>query len=387
MQTEKTDCKYFGKCGGCDLIGIPYPEQLLRKGRYLEKQLGKMAASNGCTIENVVAAEDPYYYRNKVHSVFFRDKKGKILRGMYREESHKVVDVSGCLLENRIADAVISEIKHIAETYRMKIYDEDTGYGFLRHVLVRTAVYKGKPSIMAVIVTAQVQFEGKNNFIRLLTKKFPEISTIVQNINNKRTSMVLGERNIVLYGRGYVLDDSLGLEFRISPSSFFQIIPAQTVKLYGLALEMAAPRGTDTVLDAYCGTGTIGLFMSRSAGRVIGVELNREAVKDAIFNAERNKITNAEFICSDATQFMKDCNEKIDILCMDPPRSGSTEEFINAAADLAIPRVVYVSCDPESLSRDLKVFLKKDYVIRRIVPVDMFPHTDKCEAVTLLEKK
>ena len=305
---------------------------------------------------------------------------------MYEEDSHRVVSASGCLLENRTADAIIEEIKRIAVKYRMKIYDEDTGYGFLRHVLVRTAVCKGKPSVMVVLVTGTVMFEGKNNFIKLLKAGFPEITTIVQNINDKQTSMVLGERNITLYGKGYVVDDSLGFEFRISPSAFFQINSAQTVKLYRLALEMASPGPGDTVLDAYCGTGTIGMFMSGSAGHVIGVELNKNAVKDAVDNARRNDIGNIEFVCADATKYMQglDGDTSIDILIMDPPRSGSTNEFISAAAQLKIPRIVYVSCEPETLARDLKAFVSKGYRIERIAPVDMFPQTAKCETCVLL---
>ncbi|MCR5686088.1 MAG: 23S rRNA (uracil(1939)-C(5))-methyltransferase RlmD [Lachnospiraceae bacterium] len=378
-------CKYFAKCGGCAYIDRPYSEQLKLKDELIGGRLGKLAAACGCQPEPVIAADDSFYYRNKVHSVFSRDRKGNIIRGMYEEDSHRVVNVSGCLTEDRTADAVIEEIRRIASKYRMKIYDEDTGYGFLRHVLVRTAQYKGKASIMVVVVTAQVQFEGKNNFIKLIRTAFPEITTIVQNINDRQTSMILGERNITLFGKGYVVDDSLGFEFRISPSSFFQINTAQTKKLYELALKMADPGPDDTVLDAYCGTGTIGMFMSRSAGRVIGVELNRDAVKDAIDNARRNGIDNIQFVCADATKYMLGADtEPVDILVMDPPRSGSTKEFIDAAAKSKIPVVIYVSCEPETLERDLKMFVSKGYRIERIAPVDMFPQTKKCEAVVRL---
>ena len=383
------NCKYFGKCGACSYIDKPYEEQLKLKEKHISGQLGKLAADCGCTIEKIVPAEDPLYYRNKVHSVFSRDRKGNIIRGMYEEDSHKVVSASACLLENKTADAIIEEIKRIAIRYKMKIYDEDTGYGFLRHVLIRTAQYKDHASVMVVIVTGAVMFEGKNNFIKLLRTKFPEITTIVQNINDKRTGMVLGERNITLYGKGYVIDDSLGFEFRISPSAFFQINSAQTAKLYKLAFDMAAPSAKDTVLDAYCGTGTIGMFMSRSAGHVTGVELNRDAVGDARDNARRNKIGNIDFICADATAYLQDLSKSDapDVLIMDPPRSGSTKEFIAAAAHLDIPRIVYVSCDPETLARDLKIFVSKDYRIERIVPVDMFPQTEHIETCVLLGLK
>ncbi|MBP5330731.1 MAG: 23S rRNA (uracil(1939)-C(5))-methyltransferase RlmD [Lachnospiraceae bacterium] len=233
--------------------------------------------------------------------------------------------------------------------------------------------------------------------------------TIVQNINNKHTNMILGERNIVIYGKGYVIDDSLGFEFRISPSAFFQINSAQTGKLYDLALNMASPKSTDHVLDAYCGTGTIRMFLSRRAGHVTGIELNPDAVRDAVENAERNKIENIDFICADATEYLQGLSEEIsdrknnpgkqhcenenaiiakipDILVMDPPRSGSTPEFINAAAKLNIPRIVYVSCDPETLVRDIKLFAGHNYRLERVVPVDMFPQTGHIETVVTIKK-
>lgn len=380
-------CPYFRKCGGCDYIGLPYAEQLAKKQKYVQSLLGDIAKENKCRIEPIVGADEPLYYRNKVHSVFDRDSKGKIIRGMYKEDTHDVVNVSGCLLEDKTADAIIEEIKRLLPSFKLKVYDEDTGYGWLRHVLVRVA----SEGYMVVLVTAEVPFPGKNNFIKALRTRFPEIVTIVQNINNKRTSMVLGERNIVIYGKGFVEDGTLGLKFRISPGSFYQINSAQTKKLYGLALEMASLTGNERVLDAYCGTGTIGMFMSTMAREVIGVELNKDAVKDAVNNARGNKISNITFVNADATKYMQMLagspdSRQIDVLCMDPPRSGSTNEFINAAAALEIPRIVYVSCNPETLARDLKVFTKKGYAVKRIVPVDMFPATGHVETCVLITK-
>ena len=382
-------CKYFGKCGGCSYIDMSYDEQLKIKQDHVSGCL-KMAAANGACkeikIEKIIGADEPYHYRNKVHSVFSRDRKGNIIRGMYREESHDVVNVSGCLLEDETADAIIEEIRHLAVRFKMKIYDEDRGTGFFRHVLIRVA----SKEYMVILVTGEVPFTGKNNFIRVLRGKFPQITTIVQNINNKRTSMILGERNIVIYGKGYVVDDSLGFDFRISPSSFFQINTAQTRKLYDLVLQMADPGPSDVVLDAYCGTGTIGMFLSRKAGRVIGVELNPDAVKDAKENAVKNKVSNIEFICADATKYMQLLSAEkagISILCMDPPRSGSTPEFITAAAKLEIPRIIYVSCNPETLARDLQLFAKNGYKAESAVPVDMFPFTGHVETVVCLSQQ
>lgn len=383
-------CPYEKKCGGCSKINIPYAESLAEKQQFVGKCLAKVMSGKKLNIEPIVGCENPLYYRNKVHSVFGRDMHGKIIRGIYKEESHQLVSVSGCLLENQTADAIIEEIKSLLPSFKLKVYDEDTGYGFLRHVLVRVGNKGGLENIMVVLVTSEVMFPGKNNFITALRKKFPQITTIIQNINNKKTSMVLGERNITIFGTGYIEDDSLGLNFRISPSAFFQINPLQTKKLYSLALEMAALTGSQNVLDAYCGTGTIGMFMASKAAKVTGVELNREAIRDAVSNMRGNSINNMNFVNDDATHYMQllaadpDCPQ-IDVLCMDPPRSGSTAEFIKAAADLNIPRIVYVSCNPVTLARDVAGFMKYGYSLSRAVPVDMFPQTEHVEVVALLQ--
>ncbi len=434
----RSSCPFMKKCGGCSYAGMPYDEQLKKKEATVRRLLGDIAKSQKISIEPVVGADEPLYYRNKVHSVFARNKKGQIIRGMYREESHDVVPVSGCLLENRTADAIIEEVRRLLPSFKLKVFDEDTGYGWLRHVLVRVGNRKvseeadsdasesdaGKSGcglsedIMLILVTAEVPFPGKNNFIKAIRSKFPQISTIIQNINNKRTSMVLGERSITIYGKGYIEDDSLGMRFRISPGAFFQINSAQTRRLYDLAQDMAGLTKKERVLDAYCGTGTIGMFMSRNAAEVTGVELNKAAVKDAIANARGNGISNIRFAAADATEYLRglaaeNCEShesndikqpersnvkqdrkavtdrergEIDVLCMDPPRTGSTPEFIKAAADLKIPRIVYVSCNPETLARDLKLFIKQGYAVKRIVPVDMFPATDHCEVVVSLKR-
>lgn len=394
---NKRVCPFSAHCGGCDYIEKTYPEQLELKMKTVRKNLGELAKAQNIKIENIIEATEPRYYRNKVHSVFARNGRGQIIRGIYREDSHEVVNVSGCLLENKTADAVIEEIKRLLPSFKLKIYDEDTGYGWLRHVLVRVGSHasaeEGKKRItelMVVLVTSEVAFPGKNNFVKALRTKFPMIGTIVQNINDKRTSMVLGERNITVFGKGYIEDDSLGLKFRISPSSFFQINTEQTKKLYSLALEMADLKGNETVLDAYCGTGTIGMFMSSKAKNVVGVELNRDAFRDAISNAKANKINNVLFVNDDATKYMQRMAQSkegsFDLLCMDPPRSGSTPEFIGATAALDIPRVVYVSCNPETLARDLREFVKRGYEVKRIVPVDMFPATEHVETVVLMSR-
>ncbi len=398
-------CPYQKKCGGCDYIGIPYGKQLQMKQERIEKLLLPITRQSRVKAQPIVGADHPEYYRNKVHSVFAGAKGNRILRGIYEKNSHRVVDIKGCKLEDRTADAIIEEIRNLMPSFRMKPYDEDHGVGFLRHVLVRVA----SSGIMVVLVTGEVTFPGKNNFVKALRKKFPEIETIVQNINNKQTSMVLGERNIILYGKGFVVDDRLGLSFRISPSAFFQINTEQTVKLYDLALQEAGLTGKETVLDAYCGAGTIGMFMASHAKQVVGVELNREATRDAYNNAKANRVKNIRFVNQDATEYLeylaflrresrrnvnryeasgeKDVITSFDVLCMDPPRTGSTPRFIKAVAALQIPKVVYISCGPDTLARDLMVFTKLGYKVDRITPVDMFPQTEHVETVVLLSRK
>lgn len=238
--------------------------------------------------------EDPYYYRNKVHAAFGRDRKGNVISGIYEEKSHRIVSVDDCMIEDKKSQEIIRTIRGMLKSFKIKTYDEDTGYGLLRHVLVRRGFSTGE--IMVVLVTVSPIFPSKNNFVKALRKEHPEITTVVLNVNDRQTSMVLGDRNIVLYGPGFIKDRLMGLTFRISPSSFYQVNPVQTEVLYGKAMEFAAMTGKERVIDAYCGTGTIGIIASGNARDVIGVELNRDAIRDARMNARENKIRNVRFV-------------------------------------------------------------------------------------------
>jgi len=242
---------------------------------------------------------------------------------------------------------------------------------------------------MVVLVATSPIFPSKNNFVKALRKEHPEISTIVLNVNDRQTTMVMGKRNIPLYGKGTIEDSILGATFRISPSSFYQVNPKQTEVLYGKAMEFAALSKTDIVIDAYCGTGTIGIIAARDAGQVIGAELNAEAVKDAVYNAKRNEIHNIVFYAKDAGAFMIEMaqeGKKVDTVFMDPPRSGSSKAFLDALLVLKPKKIVYVSCNPETLGRDLEVLTKKQYKMARAIGVDMFPWTDSIETVALLTR-
>ena len=319
--------------------------------------------------------------------MYAQKKNGEVICGTYEKDSHRVVDIESCLLENKGSTAIIRDIRGLLRSFKIKPYNEDTGYGLLRHVLVRHAHATGE--VMVVLVLASPVMPSKNNFVKALRKMHPEITTVVLNINGRNTSMVLGEQEKVLYGKGYIVDELMGMHFRISAKSFYQVNPIQTKHLYQGALDMAGLTGKERVLDAYCGTGTIGMIASRDAKEVTGVELNRDAVRDAITNAKTNQVKNICFVCQDATEYICKAaanKEHFDVVLMDPPRAGSTKEFVDAVISLEPDRVVYVSCNPETLARDLKWFCRA-YRVETIRPYDMFPLTGHVETVCLLSRK
>lgn len=383
MEEKVTKCSVSKKCGSCQYQGVPYKEQLAAKQKRMKKLLGKFA-----NVKPIMGMDDPFYYRNKVHAVFDRDKKGNIICGTYEAKTHKVVPIEECMIEDKISQEIIRTIRDMLKSFRIKTYDEDTGYGLLRHVLVRRGF--STDEIMVVLVIGSPIFPSKNNFVKALRKKYPQITTVVLNVNDKKTSMVLGERDIVIYGKGYIRDTLCGCTFRISPQSFYQVNPVQTEILYKTAIEYAGLGRKETVIDAYCGIGTIGLVAAKRAKNVIGVELNPDAVRDARINAKENKITNAHFYQGDAGEFMENMaenGEHADVVFMDPPRTGSDKKFMSSVIKLNPSRIVYISCGPETLARDLEYLTKHGYDVRKIQPVDMFSFTDHCENICLLTKK
>ncbi len=375
-------CPHYKRCGGCHLQNMTYAEQLKYKQIKCIKLLGKF-----CRVKEIIGMENPTHYRCKVQAAFGRDKTG-IISGVYQSSTHKIVPIDECMIEDKQADEIIVTIRKLLKSFKLKPFDENNMTGFLRHVLIRKGYYTGQ--IMVVLVTGTSVFPSSRSFINALLQRHPEITTIVQNVNNKFTSLVLGEKNITLYGEGYIEDTIFDCVFRISPKSFYQVNPVMTTKLYGKALEYMELTGIETVIDAYCGTGTIGILASKNAGKVIGVELNADAVKDAKFNAKRNDIENIEFYTADASDFMVEmaaAGERADVVIMDPPRAGSDERFMKSVITLSPERVVYVSCNPETLARDLKYFTRNGYGVRKIQPVDMFPHTDHVESVVCLKRQ
>ena len=362
---------------------LPYKKQLERK----QQREQSLFAPFG-KVQPIIGMKDPYHYRNKVHGVVAADRKGNGYTGIYEEKSHRIVRVDACLIENETADAIMQSVAGLMKSFKMKAYNEDTGYGFLRHILIRTGYHTGQ--VMVVLVTASPVFPSKNNFVKALRKLHPEITTIVANVNDRNTSMILGDKQQVLYGKGYIEDVLCGKHFRISPKSFYQVNPVQTEILYNKAMEYAELTGKETVIDAYSGIGTIGMVASDKAKQVISVELNGEAVRDAIANARMNKIKNIRFYREDAGRFMVKmaaAGQKADVVFMDPPRAGSDRKFLDSLLRLKPRKVVYISCNPETLKRDLGYLTGNGYRVKKIQPVDMFPMTEEIENVCLLSRK
>lgn len=376
-------CRVEKKCGGCQLLHLTYEEQLKKK----QKQVSILMKPY-CTVHKITGMEAPLHYRNKVHAVFTHKRDGQIVSGIYEEGTHNVIPVDECLLEDQKADAIIRDIRDLLKSFKIKTYNEDTGYGLFRHVLIRIGHVTRQ--VMVVLVLGSPILPSKNNFVKALLKLHPEITTIVLNVNDKKTSMVLGDRETVLYGKGYIEDELCGCRFRISPKSFYQINSVQTEKLYAKAMELAGLSGKERVIDAYCGIGTIGLIAARKAKEVIGVELNGDAVRDAVRNAKMNAVENARFYENDAGIFMTEmaaAGEHADVVFMDPPRAGSDEAFLSSIVTLAPKKVVYISCNPQTQARDLAYLRKHGYQAEGCWPYDLFPMTEHVETVCLLSNR
>ena len=375
-------CTLYKACGGCQLQNLTYEEELQYKQVKCIRNLSRFGH-----VDEIIGMACPLHYRNKVQ-VAFGVQRGQIISGVYQSKSHRIVCVDNCMLEDETADAIIVSIRRLLPRFKLTPYNEDTGRGFLRHVLVKRGFATNE--VMVVLVTPSNLFPKREAFLHELLRQHPEITTVIQSINCARTSLVLGKQELVLFGKGYIEDVLCGCRFRISARSFYQINPVQTEVLYGKAIEFAALTGSETVLDAYCGIGTIGLCAAGKAKRVIGVELNADAVRDAKQNAKLNNSANAQFYCADAGKFMVEAakaHEKIDVVLMDPPRAGSDLPFLKSVVTLAPKKIVYVSCNVETLARDLGVLCKNGYRVEKMQPVDMFPHTGHVECVVLLSQR
>ena len=374
-------CKICTSCGGCQYQQLDYKAQLKYKTKRVKEALSRIAHVKQDVLP-CIGADNPYNYRNKIQVPFVKDKNGVVKFGFYKENTHIIMPIKECAIENKKAAPILWDIKLLLEEMNIPTYNEDNGRGILRYVLIRTSYHYDE--LMVVLVTTQMNFPGQRNFINELVSRHPEITTIVENVNSRRTNVILGDKEKVLYGPDHIKDDILGLTFEISASSFFQINPEQVEKLYATALNLVTPNKEEVVLDAYSGVGTIGLIAARNAKRVISVEINKFAHKNAIENAKRNNINNIEFICDDAGKFISNYDEDIDVLIMDPPRSGSDETFLSTVINKQIKKVIYISCNPETLARDI-AYLSKYYEVNYVQPVDMFPMTAHVETVVCLQ--
>ena len=370
------------RCGGCPLLNLSYQEQLQQKQKLVDTLLGKF-----CKPFPILGMEQPLYYRNKAIATF-TSVRGRLDCGLYEEGTHRVVPFQDCLLLDRRLSEVLQAVLTAARKCHFSAYDEDHGSGLLRHVLLRRGQETGECSV--TIVTPSSFFPGSREFVRLLRAACPDVTTVVQNINPRQTSAVLGNQEKILFGKGYILDILCGKKFGIGSRAFYQINHIQTERLYQTAIQFAALTGKERVIDAYCGIGTIGLIAAEHAKEVLGVELNPEAVKNAGRNAKSNGIGNARFLHADAGELMEEmaqAREKADLVFLDPPREGASEQFLGALLRLSPSRVVYISCNPQTQQRDLTILSKGGYRVEKIQPVDLFPHTKHVETVALLTQK
>lgn len=374
-------CKVSKYCGGCQFQGISYKKQLQLKQDSVEKLLNKFGKVN-----KIIPVSNYLNYRNKVQVSFGYDDEGNVICGNYVASTHTIVPIEDCMICDQKANEIISSIKRLIIKYKISIFDEYSMKGCIRHVLIRCT---NTNEYMVVLVTGTMNINKKEQFIKDILKYNKYITTIIQNINNKHTSMILGNKSIVLYGKGYVTDELCGLKFRISASSFYQVNKFQTENLYREAIKAANLNKDDLLIDAYCGTGTIGLVASKYCKGVLGIEINEHAIKDAVINMKNNKIKNISFVAEDASKYMVFLAKqrvKNDVVIMDPPRTGTDTKFMNAIFKLKPFKLVYVSCNPETLNRDLK-YLSKEYIVNYIQPVDMFPFTNHVECVVGMQRK
>ena len=376
-------CKICTSCGGCQYQQLAYKAQLKYKTKRVKESLSRIAKVD-TDVLLCLGMDDPYNYRNKIQVPYNKDRNGKVKFGFYKENTHIIMPIKECAIEDKRAAPILWDIKLLLEDMNIPVYNEDNGKGILRYVLIRTSHHYEE--LMVVLVTTQLNFPGQRNFVNELVSRHPEITTVVENVNSRHTNVILGNQEKVLYGSGHIKDDILGLTFEISASSFFQVNPIQVEKLYASALNLIDFSKKEVVLDAYSGVGTIGLIAAKNAKKVISVEINKSAHKNAIENAKRNNIDNIEFVCDDAGKFISHCDGDIDILIMDPPRSGSDETFLSTVMNKRIKKIIYVSCNPETLARDIE-YLSPLYEVKYVQPVDMFPMTAHVETVVGLYRK
>ncbi|MDQ2085547.1 23S rRNA (uracil(1939)-C(5))-methyltransferase RlmD [Herbivorax sp. ANBcel31] len=377
-------CEVYKRCGGCSLqhmskeAGLKFKENLVRENL---KRIGKLEDIEVC---DIISMEEPFRYRNKAQYPV-RMAKGETQVGFYAKRSHDIIEGSTCEIQHKVSDRIKAIVKDFIVKNNVSVYDETTGKGLMRHVVTRVGFKTGE--VMVVLVLNGKAIPEKGRLIDDLLSEVPEIKSIIINVNKEKTNVILGRKNIVIYRQDSITDYIDRFKFNISPRSFFQVNPFQTEALYNKVLEYAALSGEDTVFDLYCGIGTISLFLSQKAKKVYGVEVVKEAIEDAKENARINGVGNVEFITGEAEKVLPDMGVKADVVVLDPPRKGCDESLLETLVEIKPSKVVYVSCNPATLARDLKYLSEKGFKVDRVQPVDMFPWTAHVECVVLMSKK
>lgn len=382
------DCSVFLQCGGCAFRHISYEEEKKVKEQRVKDAMKRIGGLEFLNIEPIIGAKNPDRYRNKAQYPIGSDKEGNPIAGFFAKHSHRIVNCNDCFLQPALFATSASVLLKWMRQYQIKPYDEQSGEGLIRNLYVRQAKKTGE--IMVCIVATDHRLPKEKELIEQFKAEVPSVRSIVLNQNKEKTNVVLGKECRVIWGKGYITDELCGLKFRISPKSFYQVNHDQAQTLYRIALSYAELKGNEVLLDLYCGTGTIGLTMAHSVKKVIGIEVVKEAVEDAKKNATDNGIDHAEFICADAAKgaaILKKRGIVPDIVLLDPPRKGCDDCLIDTVVSMEPKRIVYVSCDPATLARDLKLFYQKEYVPQKLTPVDLFPRTAHVESVCLLTKR
>jgi len=379
-------CEKFGTCGGCQTMSLSYETQLHFKEKRVKDSIQRIGKIN-TPVSTIIGMEDPWYYRNKAQFPI-GIKDNKVVIGFYRQGTHNIIDSTKCYIQHPIIDKVRAVMRDYIAVHNISIYDEKSGKGLLRHLVVKTGF--ATEEVMVIVVINGDLLPHQDHLIESLKQVIPCVVSVCVNYNKKKTNVVMGKKIEIIYGREYLTDHLGKLIFRISPHAFFQVNPDQTIKLYEKAMEFANLSKKDNVMDIYCGIGTISLFAAQKAGKVLGIESVEDAVDDARINAEINNISNVEFVAGKAETVMSkyaSTGYAPDVIIVDPPRKGCDESVLNAMVKMNPSRILYVSCNPATLARDLKFLEENDYRTEKIQPVDMFPHSAHVEMVVLLTKK
>jgi 23S rRNA (uracil1939-C5)-methyltransferase len=378
------DCPVYSKCGGCQLQHMSYEGQLQAKKKQVEGVLSRIGKIENVIVHDVLGMDDPWRYRNKAQ-VPVGEREGGLVAGFYQQRSHDIIDMEECLIQEQLNDEIVQAVKRICEKHGVRAYNEERHSGSLRHIMARYG--QVTEEAMIVLVTKEEDLPNQNQIIQEITNISPKIKSVVQSINSKKTNVILGDRTKVLYGDDYIHDYIGDIKFAISAKSFYQVNPKQTKVLYDKALEYAKLEGKETVIDAYCGIGTISLFLAQRAKHVYGVEIVPEAISDAKRNAKLNAIENAEFAVGEAEKVIPwwyAQGIRADVIVVDPPRKGCDEALLQTIIEMKPERVVYVSCNPATLARDLRILEDGGFKTVKVQPVDMFPHTTHVECVAQL---